>query len=142
MYTYICEDDAVMSKIIADKIAIFNAKNGDDNIFEIQQITDNPMKLYEHVVLYNIKQAVYFLDINLKSEIDGIKLAQLLRKFDRKANIVFVTSFSNRMSDTFKNQIFAYDFIVKDNIEQLQRELERVLYSLVSYVAIGVFRLI
>ena len=60
---------------------------------------------------------IYFLDIDLNNETDGFNLAKSIRKIDSRGFIIFITTYGNLAFETFKQQLEAMDFIVKDDIE-------------------------
>lgn len=59
--------------------------------------------------------AFYLLDIDLKTTLDGFDVAQAIREFDSRGFIVFITTHSELAMLTFKYQVEALDFILKDN---------------------------
>lgn len=62
----------------------------------------------------------YFLDINLGSEITGMDLAKQIRSIDPLASIIFVTSHNEMLQLTFTYHVEALDFIIKNEIINLQ----------------------
>lgn len=58
---------------------------------------------------------IYFLDINLKSEINGIELGSRIRQLDPEAVLIFVTTHDEMVMDTFRLKLQATDYILKDN---------------------------
>lgn len=66
---------------------------------------------------------IYFLDIDLNNEIDGFNLAKSIRKIDSRGFIIFITTYGNLAVETFKQQLEAMDFIVKDNIENIHTRI-------------------
>ena len=72
-------------------------------------------------------KSLYFIDIELQSDIDGIELARQVRQADPEGKIVFVTAFSELAPLTFKYHIEALDYIVKSSPEQVQRDIVRTI---------------
>lgn len=62
---------------------------------------------------------LYFLDIDLQSSINGLELAQEIRKIDSRGYIVFITTHSEMNLLTFRYKIEAMDFILKDEPDNL-----------------------
>jgi len=62
---------------------------------------------------------LYFLDIDLQSNRNGIELAQEIRKYDPRGYVVFVTTHSEMAILTFRYKVEAMDFITKDETETL-----------------------
>lgn len=84
-------------------------------------------------------QILYFLDIEIKDKLTqvnqvrkGLEVAQEIRKIDRFASIVFVTTHSEFAPITYTYQVSALQFIAKD---QPENELKSQLRSCLEYVA-------
>ena len=112
---YICED-------IPEKLD--QIKNTVNKCIEIENLdmkvacaVTNPYTLLEYLS-NNRRNALYFLDIDLKTDINGFILAQKIRKIDPNAFIVIVTSHDELNMMTFKYRIQAMDFIIKENIQE------------------------
>lgn len=58
---------------------------------------------------------IYFLDIDLKAEINGIELGAEIRKSDPEAVLIFVTTHDELVMDTFRLKLQATDYIIKDS---------------------------
>ena len=133
---YICEDDKSQrdqySKIIQDIIAIENLD------FKVEMISEDPRKVLEHVK--NVKgqgSGIYFLDIELKvDDLNGIILAQEIRKYDPRGFVVFVTTHSEMTLLTFKYNVEAMDYIIKDitkdNIKNIKEKFRTVQANKIS----------
>lgn len=65
----------------------------------------------------------YFLDIQLSTDINGIKLGSEIRKHDPVGNIIFVTSHSELTYLTFVYKVAAMDFIFKDDPAELRTRI-------------------
>lgn len=59
------------------------------------------------------KPNVYVLDINLKSEINGITLGRSIRDREPNAYIIFLTAYVHLSMMVFKYKLKAFDFLVK-----------------------------
>ena len=66
---------------------------------------------------------LYFLDIDLHADKNGIELAQEIRKYDPRGYIVFVTTHSEMAVLTFKYKVEAMDFIIKDEVQTLPEQI-------------------
>lgn len=110
---YICEDNqqqlACLERIAQDYIS-FHCENNPPKIASFT----NPYKLLAHIQEKN-KWAVYLLDISLNSQIDGIQLAEQIRKLDPLGFIIFITSHDECMPLTFRHRIGALDYISKNS---------------------------
>lgn len=63
------------------------------------------------------------LDIQLSTDINGIKLGSEIRKHDPVGNIIFVTSHSELTYLTFVYKVAAMDFIFKDDPAELKTRI-------------------
>lgn len=72
---------------------------------------------------------IYFLDISLNDDMDGLGLAKEIRKIDSRAFIIFITTHGNLAAETFKQQLEAMDFIVKDDIKNIHKRITDCLKS-------------
>lgn len=89
---------------------------------EIALATDNPYEVLEQAKNMN-DIGCYFLDIQLSTDINGIKLGSEIRKHDPVGNIIFVTSHSELTYLTFVYKVAAMDFIFKDDPAELRTRI-------------------
>ena len=98
---------------------------------QIVQATADP-----HVILKEIRTAentgLFFLDIDLKSDMNGLTLAQRIRQIQPRCFIVFITSHSEMSFLTFQYKAEALDFIVKDSTEHLKAKIHECLLDVSS----------
>lgn len=121
---YICEDNAKqlnsLKKYVQNSIII------EDLDMELVQATNDP-----HAVLEKIQDSqntgLFFLDIDLKSDMNGLVLAQKIRRHDPRCYIVFITSHSELSILTFQYKVEALDFIIKDQPELIQSKIHECL---------------
>ena len=77
---------------------------------ELGCVSGNP-----HRILEKIKETgevgIYFLDIDLKTDMTGLTLAQEIRKYDPRGFIIFITTHSEMSYMTFIYKLEALDFI-------------------------------
>ena len=108
---YICEDIEVqrnrMTKIVENMIYIENFD------MEIEVVTNDPDEILS-VVQEIDEVGIYFLDIDLQTDMDGLELAKEIRKYDPRGFIIFVTTHSEMSFMTFVYKLEAMDFILKD----------------------------
>jgi len=112
---YVCEDEVAIRQKMANLVSNFCMFSELDA--ELVLATDNPV-----LVLESFKTAVnpvlFFLDIELGTDINGMELAGKIRELNKEAFIVFFTTKSEMAPLTFKYQLEALDFIVKDADEE------------------------
>lgn len=84
--------------------------------------THDPYELIDYVSK-DKDISIYFLDINLQSDINGLDLASMIRKYDPTGTIIFITTHSEMSYLTFLYKIEAMDYIVKDDFFKLEERI-------------------
>lgn len=117
---FICEDNAIqrdkLSKIINDIILI---ENYDMNL---SLSTDNPYEVLEYIKSIPTS-GIYFLDIDLHRDINGIQLAEKIREYDPRGFIIFITTHAEMSYLTFIYKVEAMDYIIKDNYSNIKNRI-------------------
>jgi len=114
---FICEDDPAylsqITKYVENHISIKNLA------MSVVCSTSNPADIIDY-----LKQAgkekisgLYFLDLELKSEINGIQLAQQIRDYDPLGCVVFITADADSYKLTFEYKVEALDYITKGDFD-------------------------
>lgn len=122
---FICEDDTAqrerMEKIITNFIMIEE--------FDMRLVlsTANPYDVLTYLEKEPDTRGVYFLDVDLGQDINGIQLGSAIREKDIDGKIVFVTTHSELLVLTFTYKVEAMDYIVKDNTDDLQQRIYEAL---------------
>lgn len=123
---YLCEDNQTQletySKIIRDFLVF------DETGFVFALATSDPYVLLEKRK-ENKNPGLYFLDIDLQARINGLELAQQIRRLDPRGYIVFITTHSEMLSLTFEYKVEAMDFILKDRPEQLSDRIRHCIHT-------------
>ena len=109
---YLCEDDESQLSLLASLIEKYIFIQGYD--MEIVCKASSPHGLLSSLAP-KAETAVYFLDIQLHSDIDGIELASMIRQNDPRAFIIFTTTHSEMAMTTFHYQVEPLDFLIKDD---------------------------
>ena len=94
-----------------------------DNQFELAFSSANPHEIQTFIEEHQIQKGIYFLDIDLSSDMNGIDLAQWIRKYDVGAKIIFVTTHTEMAPMTLKRQVEALGFITKDEYDKMRSEI-------------------
>lgn len=117
----ICDDNLnILSKISKMIEAVFINNNLDGKVCFT---TNNPSELLEHSKKDNID--VYILDIDLKSEINGLDLAAKIRANNKNAYLVFTTAHLEYIMLAYKYKTF--DYLAKPiTIERLEETILRL----------------
>jgi two-component system response regulator AgrA len=106
----ICEDNDIQREKIKNFIELAIAKWNFD--FEISLCTGKVEELLSFLDEQRELKAIYFLDVDLKNEINGIMLAEHIRKKDSSGYIIFITTHSEMSHLTFKYKVEAMDYII------------------------------
>lgn len=109
---FVCEDQIAQRKTIVQTIQ--NTVLIEELDMRLVLDTGDPYVLLEEVKTSR-NTGIYFLDIDLNSSINGMKLAQQIRMYDPRGFIIFVTAHSELSYMTFQYRVEAMDFIIKDN---------------------------
>ncbi len=118
----VCEDNKEqrerLSKIIENITLIENYD------IELGLVTKDPNELINYIE-NNDLSGLYFLDIDLKAEINGIQLATKIRKYDPRGFIVFITTHAEMSYLTFIYKVEAMDYIIKDNYNNISERIHQ-----------------
>lgn len=108
---FICEDNPVhMDRIIK---CVQNFVVSENTNAELTYTTNSPTDLLDNIQNMNVA-GLFFLDIDLNCETNGIDLAEAIRKIDPRCFIVFTTSDDTSQALTIKRKVEVMDYIVKD----------------------------
>lgn len=123
---FVCEDDAVQRKSIVQIIK--NTVLIEELDMQLILDTTNPYELLE-TVKTSQNTGIYFLDIDLKCDMNGMKLAQQIRLYDPRCFIIFETSHSELSYMTFQYRVEAMDFVLKDNPAEAKVKIRECLLN-------------
>jgi two-component system response regulator AgrA len=119
---FICEDDerqrAKIETIIRNYIMI------EELDMDLVLVTSNPEEVLTFVKAHPKVIGLYFLDIDLQQQMNGLTLAAEVRKIDVLGKIVFVTTHGEMSYLTFTYKIEAMDYIIKDQAEELPHKVQ------------------
>lgn len=109
---YLCEDDIqqleLWKKLIQNTVLISEWD------MKVKAACTTPEGLLSKINKSKPENAVYFLDVDLKSNVSGIQLAVNIRKYDPRAFIIFVTTHEEMAYHTFKYKVEPLGYIIKD----------------------------
>jgi len=122
LHILICDDDpkqrARIEAIVRKQLI------SDEADMKLAGSADNPSALLKYLENHRIQSGLYFLDVDLQSDLHGFELAAEIRKLDVSATIVFITSFAERIQEVFQYRVEAMDYIVKsDSAEEVERRV-------------------
>jgi len=109
---YLCDDEPIWLRKIKEIIEKFSIQ--DDFDIAHAYSAASPYALLAHLHSHMEYPAIYILDIDLKSDMDGLQLAAEIRKLDTNGYIIFITTYSELAMKTFEYKVEALDYIIKD----------------------------
>ncbi|MFV0560262.1 MAG: LytR/AlgR family response regulator transcription factor [Enterococcus sp.] len=124
MRIFICEDDpnllARFSKIISQYL-LFHDKE-----VSLALATTSPFAMLDFFKNDGDQNEdnLFFLDIDLKTSIDGVTLAVKIKKIYPNSRIVFITIHSEAQYLVFKYKIEAMDFILKNDLSKIREDIQ------------------
>ncbi|MDE7333395.1 MAG: LytTR family DNA-binding domain-containing protein [Lachnospiraceae bacterium] len=113
---YLCED--VVNQLIYLEKLISNYILMEELDMKVVCMATNPHEVLKVQKEFNYS-GLYFLDIELNSDIDGFQLAEKIRKKDPRGYIVFITTYGELSYITFERHVEAMDYILKDYPDQI-----------------------
>lgn len=119
---YICEDQKEIlnhhQSLITEYVEMENL-----SIEHITAVT-SPDELLTVLSSYAfVPSGLYFLDIDLNHEMNGIRLAERIREFDPRGFIVFITAFESYLPHVLENDIEPLQFIKKDSSDHMEKRI-------------------
>ena len=126
---FICEDNKKQLDLFTTYISNLILIEGFD--MKIVQATSDPHQLLKEILTAEIT-GLFFLDIDLRSDMNGLTLAQRIRQIQPRCFIVFITSHSEMSFLTFQYKAEALDFIVKDSAEHIKSKIHECLLDVNS----------
>lgn len=132
LHIYICEDQIQylnsIQNCIKKTIIIHNLH------LEIAGTFTNPHDLLNSI-RFSAQIGIYFLDIDLVSNLNGLSLAQEIRKVDPRGFIIFITSHSRMCPLSFQMKLEILDYIVADDLKSLADQITSCLIDVVEKCA-------
>lgn len=108
---FICEDE--QRHMDAVRKSIENHVMIHELAMDIVCAAHAPGEVMEYLKNNPGQAGLYFLDVHLNADIDGIRLGEAIRKHDPRGFIVYITSDGDSHRMTFKHKVEAMDYIVK-----------------------------
>lgn len=131
---YLCED--IENQLIYLEKLITNYILIEELDMKVVCTATNPYEVLKAQKGFNYP-GLYFLDIELNSDMDGIRLAEEIRKKDPRGYIVFITTHGELSYVTFERHVEAMDYILKDSPERIPfRIIECIKQALTLYSSI------
>ena len=123
---FVCEDNAAQRRTVVNIIQ--NSVLIEELDMQLALDKGDPYMLLEKVKTSQ-NTGIYFLDIDLNSNMNGMKLAQQIRLYDPRGFIIFITAHSELSYMTFQYRVEAMDFVLKDNPAEAKVKLRECLLN-------------
>lgn len=148
LHIFICEDNEVHRARI--EATVNRYLFSDDFNMKLALSADNPAALIEYLKTHKDQSGLFFLDIDLQSDINGIELAAKIKEMNVSATIVFITTHSEMVHYVFRLKVEAMEYILKDSppeeieqriIECIQAAYQRFLdgkHSKIKYFTVKI----
>ena len=121
---FVCEDNAAQRRTVVNIIQ--NTVLIEELDMQLTLDTGDPYMLLKKIKTSQ-NTGIYFLDIDLNSSMNGMKLAQQIRLYDPRGFIIFITAHSELSYMTFQYRVEAMDFVLKDNPAEAKVKLRECL---------------
>ena len=119
---YICEDIEEQRNRIRSLVKDIILEEKLDMTIEIA--SPNPMEILNKAKENDKDISLYFFDVDLNSNINGIDLASKIREFDQRGFIVFITTHGEMSYLTFTYKVEAMDYIIKDDYSNMAERIK------------------
>jgi len=116
---FICEDQEAQRKSLEKLIKIHISMELLD--MSISLSAHDPHELLDYVKTNKIIDGLYFLDIDLKTDMNGIELAAEIRKYDKRGMIAFITAEKDAHKLVFEYYIEAIGYVEKLGTENMRK---------------------
>lgn len=116
---YICDDDVRQRKVITEiveKVILIESLQ-----MCIEYACESPYTLLENINKDEV--GLFFLDIGLKTKMNGLALAQKIRRIQPRCFIVFITAYIEMSLVTFQYKVEALDYIIKGSKENMHSRI-------------------
>jgi len=109
----ICEDDLSQLQQLDSIVRNYSIFHQDE--FKLGISTQSPDEVIEFVDRFKIQAGIYFFDIDLHNNIDGISLAKKIKAKDSNPRFIFVTTHDEMAISAMQVEVRAFNFILKDS---------------------------
>ena len=122
---FIIEDNELQRKNMEEAILDQIEKEG--LLAEVKMSTGDPYECLNYLETNPNIRGLYFVDIDLKREMDGIELGKIIKEKDPNGRIVIVTTKGAMAYFTFTYKLEVLDYIVKESAEEVLNKMKRCL---------------
>lgn len=109
---FLCDDEPFWLEQLQKNILNYKIKS--DWEIKIEYQSASPAELLKYLKAHRPSNSIYFLDIEFKSALNGMQLAEKIRNLDPFASIIFITTHEEMAMETFRLKLEVLDYIIKD----------------------------
>jgi len=113
VHVLICEDDLKQRTHIRNIVEKYLISHELD--MDLVLSAAKPSEVLDYVQTNRVKGGLYFFDVDLQSDINGIELGAKIRTLDVSASIVFITTHAELTHMVFRLKLEAMEYITKDS---------------------------
>lgn len=124
MRIFLCEDEVLLRKQYLEVIQAYLTKS--KLSVKVSEL-NTPTEILTYIKEQPSQPSLYFLDIDLGPQMNGIQLALKIRQHGPTAKIVFITTHEEMAPLVFKYKIEAMDFIEKSTPDVMKQKIEECL---------------
>ena len=122
---FICEDDTIQRKKLERIIQRYILIEELD--MQLQLSTADPFEILTYLNEHPQTAGVFFLDVDLRSTINGIQLGSQIRNLCIDGKIILITTYHEMLPITFQYKVEAMDYILKDYPEAIEQRTKEAL---------------
>lgn len=120
LYENETKNQVIIEKLIKEIISF------DELDMELRCSTNDKNKLLGMINGKN-SCSIYFISVNLKGNLEGLKIAREIREVDPNGFIILTTSNTENLHLAFLYRLEVMDFILKDNYAMMRKKIQQCL---------------
>lgn len=141
----ICDDDQEQIQLLKDILGVTEMYLSDEKKVEFELTSySSYQQAMEAISQGAVSSGIYFLDVELENNTEdhtGFDLAELIKKRDERAQIIFVTSHQDLSIITYERYLGPVDYIVKTSDAQelkkrIMKAVKKAMVNLDQYDSI------
>ncbi len=123
---YLCDDEPSWLRRMEHTVSCFQVRSG----WELSVVcrAQSPRELLSVLESRGTRFGIYFLDVEYKTEMNGLALGAEIRRLDKDAFLIYVTAHEDMALEIFRLKLLALDFIVKNSVDFQERIHQSLAY--------------
>lgn len=123
---YFCDDELSWLRRMEHAVSSFQIKR--DWELSVVCRAQSPRELLSVLENRGTRFGIYFLDVEYKTEMNGMSLGAEIRRLDKDAFLIYVTAHEDMAFETFRMKLLALDFITKNSEDFRDRICQSLAY--------------